>query len=227
MFERTLVIPDAAERENLAAFVSRAVRLDPAAVVRIRRRDPDRLTVWSTTAGFDALAVRVVGGRSDLADSSVAADGLLSALKSAADGSIDPGFAMDSAWRGSLPPEDGFVHVDDVPARELVDLSVQGAELARENSTSVGPPKSLLDQEVVQVEGGGQKVAVPLRCVFALTAMGFIPGVTQNASGLVDATRLDPAEPVRVRATTNWLRLDARYGSVFHRRAGGLALDVL
>ncbi|MDG3008600.1 hypothetical protein G4X40_00350 [Rhodococcus sp. D2-41] len=227
MLERTLDIPDAAERENLAAFVSRAVRLDPAAVVRIRRRDPDRLTVWCTTAGFEALAVRVVGGRAGQADTCVAADGLLRALQDTADGQIDPGFSMDSAWRGSLPPEDGFVHVDDVPARELVDLSVQGAELAREHSTSVGPPKSLLDQEVVHVEGGGEAAAVPLRCVFALTAMGFIPGVTQNSSGRVDATRLDAAEPVRVRATKNWLRLDARYGSVFHRRAGGLALDVL
>ena len=91
----------------------------------------------------------------------------------------------------------------------------------------MGPPKSLLDQHVVHVEGGGQEVDVPLRCVFALTAMGFIPGVTQNSRGLVDASRLDPAEPVRVRATANWLRLDARYGSVFYRRAGGLALDVL
>lgn len=36
--EGALRIPDPAERENLATFVARAVRLDPAAVIRLRRR---------------------------------------------------------------------------------------------------------------------------------------------------------------------------------------------
>lgn len=46
-----------------------------------------------------------------------------------------------------------------------------------------------------------------MRCVFALTAMGFIP-----ASPAED-------EPVRVRALPSWLRLDARFGSVYRHRA--------
>ena len=34
---------------------------------------------------------------------------------------------------------------------------------------------SLLDQDVLQVSSGDTAVGVPMRCVFALTAMGFIP----------------------------------------------------
>ncbi|MGC7299062.1 hypothetical protein RA988_21390, partial [Mycobacteroides abscessus subsp. massiliense] len=83
-----------------------------------------------------------------------------------------------------------------------------GGELAREHGSAHGPPVSLLDQSVVTVDGaGGRQVDVPMRCVFALTAMGFIP-----ASPAED-------EPVRVRALPSWLRLDARFGSVYRHRA--------
>ena len=48
-----------------------------------------------------------------------------------------------------------------------------------------------------------------MRCVFALTAMGFLP-----QSG--EAVAAD--EIVRVRALPAWLRVDARFGSVYRRR---------
>ena len=71
---------------------------------------------------------------------------------------------------------------------------------------------SLLDQEVIEVSGGGERVGVAMRMVFTLVAMGFVP----------DA----PAEVVRVRAERNWIRLDARFGSVSRRRTAGPALLV-
>jgi hypothetical protein len=52
-------------------------------------------------------------------------------------------------------------------------------------------------------------VGVPMRCVFALTAMGFLP----QSSEAVDADEI-----VRVRALPAWLRIDARFGSVYRRR---------
>ena len=70
-------------------------------------------------------------------------------------GYVDPGFAMDSAWRGVLPPESGFVHLDDIPARVLLDLAQRGVALAREHGSAQGPPASLLDQEVISVSAGG------------------------------------------------------------------------
>src|SRR5262249_2948845 len=131
-----------------------------------------------------------------------------------ASGYVDPGFPMDSAWRGALPPESGFTHLEDVPARVMLDLAQRGARLAKEHGRAHGPPVSLLDPEVIRVssarEGEHVSVGLPMRCVFALTAMGFLP---QSP----DAIAAD--EMVRVRILPNWLRVDARFGSVYRRRA--------
>ncbi|NKY30814.1 hypothetical protein HGB38_32080 [Nocardia gamkensis] len=215
--QRVLRVPDPAERENLATFLSRAVRLDPAAVVRLRRRGEKYVAAWVAT-GFEALAMRTVVAELGVDDVTVGADLVLAG--SASGGPIDLGFSMDSAWRGALPPTDGFAHVDDVPARTLVELAEQGAQLAKEHSSGHGPPASLLDQAVLTVSGAGARVQVPMRVVFALTAMDFIPHSGEKA----DARRIPTAEIVRVRATRTWLRLDARYGSVARRLGGGIPL---
>jgi hypothetical protein len=199
----------AAQRVDLAAFVERAVRLDAAAVIRLRARSATEFTAWAST-GLDVLASRVVSGVVRPNDLSVGADELRRRL-TAADGSgyVDPGFPMDSAWRGALPPDSGFTHLDDVPARLLLDLAQRGSQLAKEHGSAHGPPVSLLDQEVIRVSAGADSVGVPMRCVFALTAMGFLP---QDA----DAVASD--EIVRVRILRAWLRIDARFGSVYRRR---------
>ena len=199
----------AAHRADLAAFADHAVRLDDAAVIRIRARSLGLLTAWVAT-GFDVLASRVVVGKVRPNDMSVAADGLVRGLAAAdASGYVDPGFAMDSAWRGGLPPESGFTHLDDIPAKLVLDLAQQGAVLAKEHGGAHGPPVSLLDQEVIEVSSADVVVGLPMRCVFALTAMGFLP---QSADAI------DDDEIVRVRISPAWLRVDARFGSVYRRR---------
>ncbi|WP_067468497.1 hypothetical protein [Nocardia amamiensis] len=215
--QRVLHVSDPAERENLATFLARAARLDPAAVVRLRRRGEGYVAAWVAT-GFEALAVRTVVAELGVDDVTVGAELLLAGL--AGGSPIDLGYSMDSAWRGALPPADGFTHVDDVPARTLVELAEQGARLAKEHGSSHGPPASLLDQAVLTVSGAGIQVQVPMRVVFALTAMDFIPHSGEKA----DPGRIPPAEIVRVRATRTWLRLDARYGSVARRLGGGIPL---
>lgn len=223
MHERYFDVPDPIERENLATFVGRAIRLDDAAVVRFRQRPDNRVGAWTTT-GFDALAVRVIEGVVRPNDTTAAADALSRNLSELHSGSrIDLGYSMDSSWRGALPPDKGFVHVDDVPARVLLDLAQRGAALAKEHGSNQGPPVSLLDQEVLAVEGGGEQFGVSMRMVFALTAMGFIPhtGQEQMTAGL-DLDRIDADELVRVRASKSWMRLDARYGSVLKHRGTGL-----
>lgn len=211
--ERGLWLGDEAHRGDLATFVDRVLRFGDAAVIRLRARPGGLMTAWAAT-GLDVLASRVVVGRVRPADLSVAADALARGLAAMdAAGYVDPGFSMDSAWRGALPPESGFTHLDDVPARALLELAERGAQLVKEHSSSHGPPSSLLDQEVIRVSpaGVGEDAAVglPMRCVFALTAMGFLP---QRP----DATAAE--EMIRVRVTPNWLRIDARFGSVYRRR---------
>ena len=159
-----------------AGDATRRRRRDPAA--RTRRRhwwSPgwQRVsTCWP--AGWSAGRVRP-------ADLSAGADALAAGARRrwTATGYVDPGFAMDSAWRGVLPPDTGFVHLDDVPARVVLDLAQRGVALAKEHGSAHGPPVSLLDQEVRR----GQlrttaSVGIPMRCVFALTAMGFLPQST-------------------------------------------------
>ena len=208
---------DAAHRADLAAFVDRVLRLDESAVIRFRERGDGQVVAWVAT-GFDVLASRVVGGVVRPADLSIGADALARALPQADDsGYVEPGFAMDSAWRGALPPDVGFIHLDDVPARAVLDLAQRGVALAKEHSSSHGPPASLLDQEVLAVSAHGEFVGVPMRCVFALTAMGFLP---QSSSAVDDFTPESVAadEVVRVRVLPAWLRIDARFGSVYRRR---------
>ena len=199
----------AAQRADLTAFVERAARLDSAAVIRLRARAVGAVTAWAAT-GFDVLASRVVTGTLRPDDLSVGADELARGLAAAgSDGYVNPGFPMDSAWRGALPPDSGFAYLDDVPARLMLDLAQRGARLAKEHGSAQGPPVSLLDQEVIRVSSADVSVGVPMRCVFALTAMGFLP---QSAEAV------DADEIVRVRTLPAWLRIDARFGSVYRRR---------
>ncbi|MGZ8180039.1 hypothetical protein ACXVUM_19100 [Williamsia sp. SKLECPSW1] len=229
-------LPDLADRYDLSAFVSRARALDEAAVIRLRRRPDGAVGAWVHTP-FDVLATRSVRVGIDDPDVVFDATALQTALRTPAaahEGStgpaqIDPGFSMPSAWEwGALPPDSGFDHVDDVPARTVVGLSRDGAEVARTEGGPQGPPPSLLDQTVLEVSavqpsGGG--VEIPMRAVFAVTAMGFVidgSGRMVTATTPVDA--IDADEPVRVRASSTWVRLDARFGSVCFRRAGRIPL---
>ncbi|MGE5694946.1 MAG: hypothetical protein ACM4D3_06815 [Candidatus Sericytochromatia bacterium] len=200
--ERGLWLPDEGARANLRAFVERVHRLDAAAVIRLRQRSSDVIVAWAPT-GFDVLASRVVPGSVHPPDVCAGADQLLRGLAAAErSGYVDTGFPMDSAWRGVLPPDSGFTHVDNVPAEVVLDLAQRGADVAREQGAQ-GPPVSLLDQEVISVSGAGVTVGVPMRCVFALTVMGFVD---------------KPDGVVRVRTVGPWLRVDAPYGSVYYRR---------
>lgn len=216
---RGLWLDGAGHRDDLGMFVQRAARLDDAAVVRLRKRPGGLVVAWVAT-GLDVLASRVVAGRVRPDDLCAGADALDHGLSVMDDvGYVDPGFSLDSAWRGVLPPDNGFVHLDDVPAQVMLDLAQRGAELAREHGSAHGPPASLLDQDVVLVKSGAAPAAtsgtgqagagIPLRCVFALTAMGFLPSA--EAGGTSE-------EIVRVRVLPAWLRIDARFGSVYRRR---------
>jgi hypothetical protein len=215
--DRGLWLDDVAHREDLSTFVERALRLDDASVIRLRERPGGQVVAWVAT-GFDVLASRVVGGRVRPADLSAGADGLARGLRDMdRSGYVEPGFAMDSAWRSALPPDAGFVYLDDVPARVVLDLAQRGVALAKEHSSAHGPPASLLDQEVVSVSAGDSAVGIPMRCVFALTAMGFLPQSTKLDDEFAPES-VAPDEVVRVRALPAWLRIDARFGTVYRRR---------
>lgn len=215
--ERGVWLPDPGHRADLTMFLERAHRLDDAAVVRMRTRANGLLGVWVAT-NFDVLAARSVEGRIRPDDLSAGADALLRGLAAVdRSGFIEPGWAMDSSWRSVLPPESGFAHLDDVPARVMLDLAQRGVALAREHGSGQGPPVSLLDQEVISVSADGVTVGIPMRCVFALTAMRFLPQ-SSKGEGEFAPESVAADEIVRVRVLPAWLRIDARFGSVYRRR---------
>lgn len=197
------------DRADLLTLLEHALRADGAAVVRLVRRPGAGVAVWVPTV-FDALGVRVLDGEIAPEDMVVDAAALAEALRSSASGAVDPGWPMDSAWRGSLPGADGFRHIDDVPAADVRDVVVRGRELASEHSGPLGPPPSLLDSTVLTVANGTETAEIPLRMLFALDSLGFLPGGD---------------DIVRIRCSAAWLRVDARFGSVFRRRGGGLLVS--
>ncbi|MGH3688410.1 MAG: hypothetical protein ACRDRE_09435 [Pseudonocardiaceae bacterium] len=199
-----LCISDPIERDDLGAFVARAVRMDGEVIVRLRDGN-GRVHAWLDTP-FDALVTRSVRGAVRPGDLTVGGTDLLAAVAVVGTVVVDPGRAQDALWRCALPPERGWREVDQVPAGVLADLVEQGTALARDHPGPHGsPPAALLDQKVITVSGAGLDVGVPLRCLFALSGMGFMGDHAV-------------AETVRVSATDSWLRLDACYGAVLRRR---------
>ncbi len=178
------------------------------------------MVAWVAT-GFDVLASRVVAGRVRPADLSAAptrSPGAWARWTAAV--TSTPAFRWTRRGAACLPPDTGFAHIDDVPARVVLDLAQRGVALAKEHGSAHGPPASLLDQEVLAVSSAHGDVDIPMRCVFALTAMGFLP---QSSAASEQGMGLDPGtvaadEIVRVRALPAWLRIDARFGSVYRRR---------
>lgn len=209
-----LLIADPGERENLSAFVARVVRLDGQTAVRLRERAgaPDGvLEAWASTP-FDVLATRAVRGTLTPADVTVSGNELLAALTVARGERMDPGPPRDLLWRSELPNLGGWRFVDELPVRVVSEVTERGLEVARDNVGPQGtPPASLLDQPVLVVSGAGLDIKVALRCLFALSGMGFI-----GSDGVDDV--------VRVSANDSWLRIDARYGAVLRRRHALLPL---
>jgi len=123
---------------------------------------------------------------------------------------------VDDRWRGPLPPlrpDRRWEVVGEVPAAELSGLAERGVAAARAGDPSGRPTAALLDQIVLTVtdDASGAEVRVPMRCVFALSGMGFV------GAG-------EPDQPVRVSTDGGWLRLDARGGAVVRRRRAQLPL---
>lgn len=217
------------DRANAIAFLAHAIRLDDAAVVRLVTRSDGLLAMWAHT-GFEVLATRSVTGRMAPGDLVCDATTLHTALRAGPALPVDPGFSFDSSWRGALPASGGYRHIEDVPARDIVRLSRDGARVAREEGSGHGPATGLLDQDVLEVatHDGVLRAAIAMRTVFAVTGMGFIrdaDGRAVTESSPVD--KIDEAEPVRIRMSAAWIRIDARYGSVYQRRHRDLAVTVI
>jgi hypothetical protein len=210
---------------DAAAFLSRLVRLDRAAVVRLRPAG-DRVTLWAalpwgvlvgrTVAGTLAAAVAddVTVGAAALLDTLGSGGALGSGGQPGSSGALGSGGPLparrDADWRMALPPSAG-VAVERVAAADLRRIALAAAGTLREASTqgvggrAVGQRAlrdALLDHvAIVATPPAGGSVEVPQRLVQAVVKMGFLGNTRAGADALVD-----------IRTAGRWVGLSAPYG---------------
>ena len=108
---------------------------------------------------------------------------------------------------GALPPASGFIAREEVPVGVARRLADEGRNLARQFSGPAGPPRSLLDGVVLTADAeSANPVEIPMRMIFACTALGLIPGFEVPA---------EIPRHLRVATSGSWVRLDAPFGSVY------------
>lgn len=181
------------------SFLQRAQGIDSQTLVRLRaqQENPELIDVFVQTP-FEILASRRVRGV-------LSAPGVLR-IDDALNGH---GADVAYQWAGALPPEQGFELIDTIPVSVVRELADQGQALARQFSTSLGPPKNLLEQTVLTVSSETASVEIPMRLIFGCVALGFIPSLGSK----VDAPRY-----LRVSQSGRWTRVDAAFGTVYLSR---------
>ena len=213
-----------ADAGDLAAFLSRGVRLDPAILVRLRTGDR-RLTAYLRLP-FGVLVSRSAGAEAAPRDVTVAAADLLAAMDRVAAGdpvALPP--SKDTAWRGALPPAAGWQRLDTVPAAVVREIVRAGGEALRAaGPAGGGAGEALLYQDALTVTGAGRTVALPLRVLSAAWRMGFL-GPEAGRAPQAAAPGSGTVQIVLISAVGGWARLAAPYGSAYHR--SGPQLGVL
>jgi hypothetical protein len=201
---------------EVAPFLGRLVRLDSAAIVRLRpdspaevrlRPDAAAVALWGRVP-WGVLVTRTVPG-SIGSDTSVGAGALLRSLTEG-DGSLPP--ARDRDWRWALPPGPG-TPVEALPAGEVHRLGVAAAETLAAARGRVGERMlrdTLLEHVPIVVTVGARQIQVRQGLVQAALRMAFI-----NTDGKGE---------VIVRITGSWVGLGAKYGSVWVQTAPSLAI---
>jgi hypothetical protein len=219
-----------AGRADAGAFLSRLVRLDPAALVRLRPSGASA-EIWAMLP-FGVLVVRTLSVPVD-GDVTVEATALLADLAPdpAPDLASDPasdlaaglasGLAVagsprrrDADWRWARPPSRGRV-VETVPAAEVGRVASAASTTLRAavDSGVGGRPvgeravrDALLDHVPIVVTGeDGERVEVSQRLVQAVVRMGFLGSTIGE-------------ETIAVRIAGAWTGLAASYGSAWYRR---------
>jgi hypothetical protein len=204
---------DPASAADAGAYLARLVRLDAAALVRLRPVGGGALELWARLP-FEVLVTRRVrAGLTD--DATVRAADLLRVLDA---GSDRLPARHDAQWRWPVPPGTGHV-VERLPAAEVHRVGAAAATTLREAATAgvrgraVGERvlrDALLDHvPVVVITDDGRRVDVPQRLVQAVVRMGFLGPPTTG--GEAD-----------VRVAHGWVGLAAAFGTGWYRSSRGL-----
>jgi hypothetical protein len=197
-------------RADAEAFLARLLRLDPAALVRLRPAG-ERTQLWARLP-WEVLVTRLVAAVDPQPeDITVPARALLDSFDS---GTAPP--RRDVEWRWRLPPDTARV-VETIPPDEIRRVAAAAARTLREAGTAGvgGRPvgervlrEALLDHVPIVVASDDDRVEVPQRLVQAVLRMGFLGTGTDGSA--------EPA--VAVRVAPGWVGLAAGYGTAWRQR---------
>ncbi|MER5856216.1 hypothetical protein ABT131_11430 [Streptomyces sp900105245] len=219
-----LHLADETEAADLAAFLSRLLRYDRGAAVRLQAAGT-ALAVFGRPPSFEVLTVRAVrlakpyeDGLDVTLDVTVSAGEFLESVDERAATAGVPGAVTGPPWAGVLPPRGGWQPEPGLPAPDGLRATVAAAvaefrsrteELAPEGRTRAELDR--IGRDIWSREVGGTRL--PVRAVHAAQSLGFLrPGTGAEDTGLFSSGA--------------WLRLRTPYGSVAVRRAGLGSLGV-
>jgi hypothetical protein len=215
-----------AGRADAGAFLARLVRMDPAAVVRLRPGGAGVAEMWAMLP-FGVLVVRTLPSELDV-DTTVGARALLEMLD---DDRVAPPPRRDEAWRWPLPPNQGRV-VETIPGAEIARVAAAASRTLRTAAElgvagrTVGERvlrDALLDYVPIVVTGpDGEQIDVSQRLVQGVVRMGFL-GSPSAEDPAVPATNGET--PVTVRLAGDWIGLAASYGSAWYTATSALRLS--
>jgi hypothetical protein len=209
----------AAGRADAGAFLTRLLRFNPHALVRLRPVPPAEtlpagtVQMWAMLP-FGVLVVRRVAAPVQT-DTTVSGADLLLTLSNE---TAAPIRRRDEAWRWPLPPSPGVV-IERVPAAEIDAIAAAAERTLRTASTEgvggrvVGERMlrdALLDHVAIVATGPvGERVEVPQRLVQALVRMGFNRSIDDHVP--IGETS------VTVRVAADWTGLAGSYGTAWYR----------
>ncbi|MFF8864428.1 hypothetical protein ACF08B_20465 [Streptomyces sp. NPDC015139] len=219
-----LHLADETEAADLAAFLTRLLRYDRGAAVRLQAAGT-ALAVFGRPPSFEVLTVRAVrlakpyeDGLDVTLDVTVSAGEFLESVDERAATAAVPGAVTGPPWSGVLPPRGGWQPEPGLPAPDALRATVAAAvsefrsrteELAPEGRTRAELDR--IGRDIWSREVGGTRL--PVRAVHAAQSLGFL----RSGTG---------AEDTGLFSSGAWLRLRTPYGSVAVRRAGLGSLGV-
>jgi hypothetical protein len=197
-------------------FLARLVRIDRAALVRLRPVEADRLALWARLP-WGVLVTRTVPGSS--ADRTYAAADLLAGLSAGSERWPAP---RDAQWHWPLPGRP-VVTVEEVPAAHVRELGTAAERTVRAGLSRAGERvvrDAVLDHVAITVTkttpANIEHIEVPQRLVQAVVRMGFLrrlPG--------------DDEPTIRVVRTGRFVGLAGEYGAAWYRPEADLPIQPL
>lgn len=216
-----LALAGADEAADLGGYLTRLLRFDKAAAVRMVASG-SAVGVYGQPP-FDVLTLRTValnpgegaagesGEPETDVDITVSAGDLLHAIADDGSLALPRPLAGATAWTGFLPPRAGWQTVGELPVAEVETAALAGIAEFKARAEALADrerTRAAVDRIAAEIWDRPLTFGLPVRAAHAARAMAFL-GQAHSESAVV-------------RSAGRWLRLDAPFGTVVLRTGSGL-----